>query len=219
MRMSFHHGQRGITSLDVLVVIATVVLLAVAFGPLWLRTRSKPRPRINCVSNLKQVSLAFRLWADDNGDKFPWQLPPESGGVQAKPFSSLAARTVAVASNELNSPKILVCPEDRQRIRATNWSLRNTNLSYFIGQSADDSNPATLLAGDRNLLADGRPLIPGRHDLRRFKKLSLDPNPHGGNGNIGLSDGSVQESTSASFNRLLQTAIASGQTNVLIATP
>jgi len=67
--------------------------------------------RIQCVSNMKQIGLALRMWSNDNNDTFPMD------------FLS--------ASNELNSPKVLTCPSDSARQRANNWQEFNAgNISY-----------------------------------------------------------------------------------------
>lgn len=53
--------------------------------------------RIKCVNNLKNVGLAARIWATDNGDQ--QHLP--------KDFPTM--------TNELGTPKILICPADPTR--------------------------------------------------------------------------------------------------------
>ena len=66
---------------------------------------------INCVSNLKQIGLAARMYANDNRDIFP--------------------RDFASMSNELVSPKILTCPSDSSRQRILSWAeFSPANVSY-----------------------------------------------------------------------------------------
>src|SRR5881296_3603291 len=49
-------------------------------------------------------------------------------------------------SNELVTPKILVCRSDK-RPAATNFAtLRDVNVSYFTGLNADPGNPNSVLA-------------------------------------------------------------------------
>jgi hypothetical protein len=57
-------------------------------------------------------------------------------------------------SNELYTPKILVCPADKQRVAAVRFTpqLNNGNLSYFVGIDAEETEPNRFLAGDRNIL-------------------------------------------------------------------
>jgi hypothetical protein len=51
--------------------------------------------RIQCVNNLKQIGLAMRVWEGDNNDKYP--------------------PSILLASNELSTTKVLVCPSDKAR--------------------------------------------------------------------------------------------------------
>ena len=41
-----------------------------------LAAAKKKAQKINCINNLKQVGLAFRIWEGDNGDKYPRRCPP-----------------------------------------------------------------------------------------------------------------------------------------------
>jgi hypothetical protein len=66
---------------------------------------------INCVSNLKQIGLGARMWANDHNDTFP----PD--------FLSM--------SNELTSPKVLVCNSDKSKVRMQDWSqVTPNNITY-----------------------------------------------------------------------------------------
>ena len=48
-------------------------------------------------------------------------------------------RHFLAASNELNQPKILACPEDKERTRAVDWTrFSNSNVSYFINLDASE---------------------------------------------------------------------------------
>src|SRR6266508_2242932 len=75
--------------------------------PIWLaRLRSDPPPKISCVNNLKQIGLAFRQWALDNNDRFPFNVPANEGGtmefciVDDDGFDRSAALHFQVMSNE-----------------------------------------------------------------------------------------------------------------------
>jgi hypothetical protein len=75
--------------------------------------------QVACVNHLKQVALSARIYATDNGGKFP---------------SSFLAM-----SNELVTPKLLVCPGDKDRTRAADWStVAPGNISYeFVTPGLD----------------------------------------------------------------------------------
>jgi len=104
----------------------------------------------------------------------------------------LSYRHFQAASNELVTPKLLVCPADT-RVPATNFgTLSNTNLSYFIGVNAEFARSTSVLAGDRNLTNDyaapGSPLRLGlNYALRWTEEL------HRFKGNLLFSDGHVEQ--------------------------
>ena len=56
-------------------------------------------------------------------------------------------------SNELSTPIILLCPNDKSRTYATSFkgNLKDTNLSYFINVDSVPADGSSLLCGDRNL--------------------------------------------------------------------
>lgn len=149
--------------------------------------------RINCTNQLKQIGLAFKQWALDQNDKFPMQVPATNGGTMELVGSGIAYVHYLVLSNELNTPKILICPTDTNRLAATNWSsLRNHNLSYFVGLNADDTNPQSFLAGDDNIAVAN--IKPGRGLLELWTNspVAWMTTRHIKQGNVGLADGSVQ---------------------------
>src|ERR1041384_6452381 len=104
-------------------------------------------------------------------------------------------RHFQVLSNELVTPKLLVCPADT-RPPATNFAgLRNEFLSYFVGIKAEYAQPDSILAGDRNLTNDYvRPTslvrLDPNHTLRWTREL------HEFKGNVLFADGRVEEKNS-----------------------
>jgi hypothetical protein len=101
-------------------------------------------------------------------------------------------------SNELQSPKILVCPADKQKTVAANFNegLSDSNLSYFVGLDAAARYPRMFLSGDRNLVANGQPVAKGLFVLTTNTPLNWTTNIHISSGNIGFADSSVQFLTS-----------------------
>ncbi len=69
------HSRRGFTLIELLVVIAIIAILAA----LLLPTLSAAKQRAwtsKCNSNLRQIGLGMRMFADENGERYP-----ESGGT------------------------------------------------------------------------------------------------------------------------------------------
>ena len=59
--------RRAFTLIELLVVIAIIAVLMAVLMPALHRAREQGR-RAACLSNLKQLSLAWIMYADDNGD-------------------------------------------------------------------------------------------------------------------------------------------------------
>ena len=70
------------TLIELLVVIAIIGILAALLLPALAQAKAKAL-QVKCISNNKQVILAFRMYADENRDTYPicagWQA---SGVVQ-----------------------------------------------------------------------------------------------------------------------------------------
>ena len=110
-----------------------------------------------------------------------------------------------VMSNEVNTPKILLCPNDASRVWATDFfTLNNSNISYFVGLDADESKPRTFLSGDDNFAMNGVPVKSGRLDISTNTLLFWTAARHKFAGNIGLADGSVRQSTTDGLRQALQ---------------
>jgi len=159
-----------------------------------LASAKRKAKRINCVNNLKQDGLAFRLWEGDNGDKYPMAVSTNKGGTMEYAEDGNAFRHFQVMSNELSTPKILVCPADDRTPAANFAKLKNKNVSYFVGLNAEETRPQMLLTGDRNITNGIAP----EHSILKLvpdQPAGWTEDLHNGQGNVGLADGSVQQVT------------------------
>lgn len=68
--------RRGFTLIELLVVIAIIAILAAILFPVFGRARAKAR-QAACMSNLKQIGLAFQMYAQDYDELMPFQAPSQ----------------------------------------------------------------------------------------------------------------------------------------------
>jgi type II secretory pathway pseudopilin PulG len=196
-----HSG--GLTMIEVLMVLAVLMLLAAFLLPGLGRRYGSG---LQCINNIKQIGLAYRVWEGDNGDRYPMAVSETNGGTMEFTTGPNAFRHFQVMSNELSNPKVLFCPNesDHARTYATNWSISNSNLSYFVGVDATETNAQMILSGDHNI-TNGTPAKNGLLELTPSRLAGWTAEVHNRTGNIGLADGSAQQVSTSG----LQTLVAS----------
>jgi len=199
------------TLIEVLVVIFLTALLAAMFLPALAAAKRK-HSRINCVNNLKEIGLAFRVWEGDNGDKYPMKFAVTNGDMMKLICNEKSFVLWQTMSNELGSPKLLLCPEDTEHNEAPNnfsTEFSDANISYFFNLDAAEAYPQMILDGDDNLAVNGVRVPPGVLNLSMNCSVTWTKERHNGVGNIGIADGSVTQTS----NRGLKQIFASGVTN------
>jgi len=179
------------TLVEVLVVVVIVAVLACFLLPVLKRAKVRAQ-KITCNGELKQIGLAFRIWEGDHTNLYPMSVSTQFGGTFEYVATGETFRHFQVMSNELCTPKVLVCPNDvRRPAKDFGSAFSNTNVSYFVGVDADDSRPQMALSGDRNIVG-GTKLVNGVLEITTNQLVGWSSEMHNGVGNIGLADGSVQ---------------------------
>lgn len=197
MKATDHPKLRQGTAFTKIELLAVVVVLAVGLAmllPALGRAKAK-RQRVACVNNLKNIGLAFRIWDTSGGGYFPWQVDAERGGtIRFTNDPTALWRHFAAVSNELSTPLPVFCPTDKERRPARSWAALSNNLplSYFLGLDGSEEQPNSILAGDRNLMLDGRSLSNEVVVFGARTNVAFDRRMHIESGNLLLGDGSVQ---------------------------
>ena len=107
--------------------------------------------------------------------------------------------------NEMQTPKILICPSDPKRKTAERWGPRfsDHNISYFVGLDATTNQPLSILAGDRNIIGG----FQTNYSVVSFKAdspVEWTKEIHKYRGNIAFVDGSVQFTTNETLRQAFQ---------------
>mgnify|MGYP001025996567 CR=1 FL=1 len=174
-------------------------ILAFAGGilPAFAEMKAKAA-RIACINNLKQIGIATRIYATDNRDRFPWQVPQAEGGTaeiaqprsdtdalldsDGKPiFDANAWLHFQAMSNELSNPKMLRCSRDGSRTQANTFQ---STLHSGAGRSV-----STLF--DKNSVSYWLRTDPEVDEARPNEIVAVCPH-HDGQFNVLLGDSSVQ---------------------------
>jgi len=123
--------RRGFTLVELLVVIAIIAILAALLLPALAKARQKAWATA-CLSNVRQIGLASRMYADDHEDALPrsshqgesWvgSLQPYAGGTN-----------------------LWRCPRDANKVRPYSYALNDFLLPRAAGSDRADYSKSTSI--------------------------------------------------------------------------
>jgi prepilin-type N-terminal cleavage/methylation domain-containing protein/prepilin-type processing-associated H-X9-DG protein len=141
----------GFTLIELLVVIAIIAILAALLLPALTKAKQKAQA-IQCMSNCKQIALAWRMYADDNHDvlpanDWPWtESKPADGTFRQWVFGTMSQPLNAINPNLLVDPKLTLlapyianplvyhCPADISLVPGYKVSrVRTVSMNSAIG--------------------------------------------------------------------------------------
>lgn len=224
--------KHAFTRLELLAVLAAVGLLAVLTLPLLAASRPNANQAV-CFNNLRQIGRAWQMWGNDHDDRRPWEVSLSNGGTKLHMLGGNAWYQYDWISNELVTPKILVCPNDKTAGLkvASNWgnmngnggfigsTFRHNSISHSIGLHAQMEDPLAPLALDYyfqfNAFGAGceYTLVSVPVALMRGSSQTAWTNGFGSvnSGNVLLADGRVVSATTAEFRQIINRPTAGGQ--------
>lgn len=130
-RSCSHHN--GFTLIEIIVSLSIIGILTAILFPVLASVRRKGHDA-TCLSNLRQLGMATRLYSDDSDGRYPYAIDPRSRVNPAGSFVSLELVDElpdypAILSPYLKTSSVFHCPSD------TDEDFERWKTSYYYNES------------------------------------------------------------------------------------
>ncbi len=124
--------RAGLTLMELLVVISILATLAALLYPVYLSVRTKMYA-VNCANQLRQIGLAIRMYAKDQGDDTPYSMPWGLGKLY--PHYVNSKETLVCSLFQSIAPDVV---EDMHQISQTRWGYPWTSYWEVCPKGLDE---------------------------------------------------------------------------------
>ena len=152
--MNFHRGRHscGFTLIELLVVIAIIAILAGLLLPSLARAKMSAQAS-GCANNIKQLAVAWTMYADDNADSLvnnsstadtrtyrqSWVNNVQDWGTSPENIDPAYILSGKLAAYVANNVAIYKCPSDHSQAK-NGPRLRSISLNALMGDPLINPN-------------------------------------------------------------------------------